>query len=101
MRPEFKTATAGGPSMVPNGRRVAIIANDFTVLASTNARINLKKMLQFKEQVKDQYQIPLIWLGEAGGARMPDCQGSKEVCSLGGGGVATCMPDYVASVIDC
>ncbi len=77
-----------------NGRRVAVIANDFTVLASTNARTNLKKVLQFKEQVKNQYQIPLIWLGEAGGARMPDCQGSKEVCSLGGGGVATCMPEF-------
>ena len=29
-----------------NGRRVAVIANDFTVLASTNARINLKKLLK-------------------------------------------------------
>ncbi len=77
-----------------NGRRVGVIANDFTVLASTNARINLKKMLQFKEQVKSQYQVPLIWMGEAGGARMPDCQGSVEVCSLGGGGVATLMPEY-------
>lgn len=77
-----------------NGRRVAVIANDFTVMASTNARVNLKKMLQFKEQVKDKYQVPLIWLGEAGGARMPDCQGSKEVCSLGGGGVATAMSEY-------
>ncbi len=77
-----------------DGRRVAIIANDFTVLASTNARVNLKKMLQFKTQVKQKMHVPLIWLGEAGGARMPDCQGSKEVCSLGGGGIDTLMPEY-------
>jgi len=77
-----------------NGRRIAVIANDFTVLASTNARVNLKKMLQFKEQVKYKVHVPLIWLGEAGGARMPDCQGAKEVCSLGGGGMETLKPEY-------
>jgi acetyl-CoA carboxylase carboxyltransferase component len=77
-----------------DGRRVGIVANDFTVLASTNAEVNLKKLLQFKTQVKEKMQVPLIWLGEAGGARMPDCQGSKEVCSLTGGGVDTLMPEY-------
>jgi acetyl-CoA carboxylase carboxyltransferase component len=56
-----------------NGRRVAVIANDFTVLASTNARVNLKKLLAFKEQVKNKMGVPLIFLGEAGGTRMPDC----------------------------
>jgi acetyl-CoA carboxylase carboxyltransferase component len=77
-----------------NGRRVAVIANDFTVLASTNAQINLKKSLQFKAQVKEKMQVPLVWLGEAGGARMPDCQGSKEFCALTGGGMDTLMPAY-------
>jgi len=77
-----------------DGRRVGVIANDFTVLASTNAEVNLKKVLQFKAQVKEKMRVPLIWLGEAGGARMPDCQGSKEVCSLTGGGVDTLMPEY-------
>lgn len=76
------------------GRRVAVIANDFTVLASTNAPINLKKAIQFKMQVKKKMRVPLIWLGEAGGARMPDCQGSKEFCALGGGGVDTLLHAY-------
>jgi acetyl-CoA carboxylase carboxyltransferase component len=76
------------------GRRVAVIANDFTVLASTNAEINLKKTLQFKSQIKGKARIPLIWLGESGGARMPDCQGAKEFCSLSGGGVDTLAPVY-------
>ena len=77
-----------------DGRQVAVVANDFTVLASTNAKVNLKKALQFKAQVKDRFQIPLIWLGEAGGARMPDCQGSKGVLTLTGGDVNALMPEY-------
>jgi len=76
------------------GRRVAVIANDFTVLASTNAETNPKKTLQFKTQVKQKTKVPLIWLGESGGARMPDCQGSREFCSLSGGGVDTLAPAY-------
>jgi acetyl-CoA carboxylase carboxyltransferase component len=77
-----------------NGRRVAVIANDFTVLASTNAKVNLKKLLAFKTQVKEKMRIPLIFLGEAGGARMPDCQGSKEVCALSGYGLDGLRPEY-------
>lgn len=65
-----------------NNRQVGVVANDFTVLASSNARVNLKKSIQFKTQVNKNL-IPLIWFGEAGGARMPDCQGSKGICSLG------------------
>jgi acetyl-CoA carboxylase carboxyltransferase component len=67
-----------------DGRRVALIANDFTILASTNAKVNLKKLLTFNKQVKEKTRVPLIFLGEAGGARMPECQGSKEVCALTG-----------------
>ena len=49
---------------------MAVIANDFTVFASTNARVNLKKVLQFKAQVKDRMQVPLIWAGR--GRRGPN-----------------------------
>lgn len=76
------------------GRRVAVIANDFTVLASTNAETNLKKTLQFKTQIKKKGGMPLIWLGESGGARMPDCQGAREFCTLSGGGVDTLATAY-------
>ena len=76
-----------------DGRLIGLLAHDFTVLASTNARINLKKMLQFKEQAVKS-RVPIIWLAEAGGARMPDCQGAKNICSLGGGGVKTLFAEY-------
>lgn len=77
-----------------DGRRVAVIANDFTVLASTNAKVNLKKLLLFKTQVKERMKVPLIFLGEAGGARMPDCQGSKEICDLTGYVSDGLRPEY-------
>jgi len=77
-----------------SGRRVAVSANDFTVVASTNAKINLRKLTQFKAQVK-KFGIPFIHLGEAGGARMPDCQGSARMFELGGGGTDTLRPEFV------
>jgi acetyl-CoA carboxylase carboxyltransferase component len=56
-----------------NRRRVAVIANDFTVLTSTNVKVNLKKLLAFKKQVKEKMKVPLIFLGEAGGAHRIVC----------------------------
>ncbi len=76
-----------------NNRRVGVVANDFTVLASTNARINLKKGIQFKTLV-NKNNVPLIWFGEAGGARMPDVQGSRGICSISGGGTDTLRVEY-------
>jgi len=76
------------------GRRVAVSANDFTVLASTNAKINLRKLTQFKTQVK-KFGVPFIHLGEAGGARMPDCQGSANMFELGGGGTDTLEGEFL------
>jgi acetyl-CoA carboxylase carboxyltransferase component len=76
------------------GRRVAVSANDFTVVASTNAKINLRKLLQFKDQAT-KFGIPYIHLGEAGGARMPDCQGADRMFELGGGGTDTLKAEYV------
>jgi len=75
------------------GRRIAVSANDFTVMASTNAKINLRKLTQFKVQVV-RMGIPYIHLGEAGGARMPDCQGSANIFELGGGGTDTMRGEF-------
>ena len=76
------------------GRRVGVMANDFTVLAATNAKVNLKKLLTFKKQIKENANMPLIILGEAGGARMPDCQGSQQVCALTGYELDGLRPEY-------
>ena len=71
-----------------DGRTVAIVANDFTVLAATSSRVAGRKEGEVKV-LAAQRGIPVIYLGEAGGARMPDIMGSKGLASIGGGGFDT------------
>ena len=66
------------------GRRVGVFANDFTVLAGSSATINNKKMGIFKSQLYE-YGYPMIWLGEAGGQRIPDLQDSGRMLFHGVG----------------
>ncbi|OGR11216.1 MAG: carboxyl transferase [Desulfobacula sp. GWF2_41_7] len=68
-----------------SGRRVAVSANDFTVLAATSSRIAGRKEGELKYYAAKK-GIPMIYLGEAGGARMPDIMGSRGLSSFGGGG---------------
>jgi len=71
-----------------DGRNVVLVANDFTVLASTSSRVAGRKEKELK-MVAASRGFPLIYLGEAGGARMPDIMGSKGLASIGGGGYDT------------
>jgi len=77
------------------GRRVGIIASDFTVLASSNARIYSKKAKKIREQAVEM-GMPLIWLGESGGGRLPDIQGAVGIASLSGegGNKNSILPQY-------
>ncbi len=59
-----------------DGRTVAIVANDFTVLAATSSRVAGKKEGDIKHQAVRR-GFPVIYLGEAGGARMPDIMGAQ------------------------
>jgi len=68
-----------------HGREIGIIANDFTVLASSNARVYSKKAKYIREQVVEK-GLPLVWLGESGGGRLPDLQGARGIVSLTGEG---------------
>jgi len=71
-----------------DGRRVAVVANDFTVLAATSSRVAGRKEGDLKLAAR-RYGYPLIYLGEAGGARMPDIMGARGLASFGGGGFDT------------
>ncbi len=71
-----------------DGRQVAVTANDFTVMAATSSRTAGKKEYQIKTYCAKK-GIPMIYLGEAGGARMPDIMGAAGLTSFGGGGVTT------------
>ena len=70
------------------GRPVGIVANDFTVLAATSSRVAGRKEREIKNMAARK-GFPTIYLGEAGGARMPDIMGAKGLASFGGGGFDT------------
>ncbi len=78
-RPEVKHKTPADGKIAGfgriNGREVALVSNDFTVLGASSAVINMKKMKHVK-QVAAKRGFPLVLLGESSGARMPDRMGS-------------------------
>lgn len=65
-----------------NGREVAVVSNDFTVLGASSSAINMKKIRHMKK-ISIQRGIPLILLGESSGARMPDRMGAAGRATLG------------------
>ena len=71
-----------------DGRRVAVVSNDFTVLAATSSRVAGRKEGELKTLAARRGH-PVIYLGEAGGARMPDIMGAAGLASYGGGGFDT------------
>jgi hypothetical protein len=62
------------------GREVAAVSNDFTVKGASSAQINIKKLKQMKAVAKKR-GIPLVFLGESTGARMPDVMGAGSIGS--------------------
>jgi len=57
------------------GREVALVSNDFTVLGASSSVINMKKIRHVK-QAACRFGMPLVFLGESSGARMPDRMGA-------------------------
>jgi acetyl-CoA carboxylase carboxyltransferase component len=58
-----------------DGREVALVSNDFTVLGASSSVINMKKIKHVK-LVACKRGLPLVFLGESSGARMPDRMGA-------------------------
>lgn len=65
-----------------DGRRIAVVSNDFTVLGASSSAINGKKIRHVKE-VATRNGFPLVFLGESTGARMPDRMGAAGRAMLG------------------
>jgi methylmalonyl-CoA decarboxylase subunit alpha len=78
-RPEVKHKTPADGKVAGfariEGREVALVSNDFTVLGASSAVINMKKIKHVK-QVATKRGVPLVLLGESSGARMPDRMGA-------------------------
>ncbi len=65
-----------------DGRDVAVLSNDFTVLGASSSVVNGKKIRHVKETATRR-GMPLIFLGESSGARMPDRMGAPGRASMG------------------
>lgn len=79
IRPEVKHKTPADGKVAGfarlAGREIALVSNDFTVLGASSAVINMKKIKHVK-QVATKRGMPLVFLGESSGARMPDRMGA-------------------------
>lgn len=64
-----------------DGREIAVVSNDFTVMGASSSATNGKKISQMK-RVATQRGIPLVFIGESSGARMPDTMGSRGMGSM-------------------
>ena len=65
-----------------DGRPIGVVANDFTVLGASSSVVNGKKIRHVKETATRR-GMPLVFLGESSGARMPDRMGATGRASFG------------------
>lgn len=63
------------------GREVAVVSNDFTVFGASSGATNGRKIAHMK-RVATQRGMPIVFLGESSGARMPDHMGSRGMGTL-------------------
>lgn len=64
-----------------HGREAACVANDFTVMGASSAATNMKKIGHMKRAAVSR-GMPLVFLGESSGARLPDNMGARGMGSL-------------------
>ena len=65
-----------------DGRWAGIVSNDFTVLGASSAVVNGKKIRHIKDTATKR-GMPLVFLGESSGARMPDRMGAAGRAIMG------------------
>lgn len=65
-----------------DGRPVAVVSNDFTVLGASSSVVNGKKIRHMRE-IATRSGMPLVFVGESTGARMPDRMGAEGRAILG------------------
>jgi acetyl-CoA carboxylase carboxyltransferase component len=63
------------------GREAACVANDFTVMGASSSATNMKKIGHMKRTAVAR-GMPLVFLGESSGARLPDNMGARGMGSL-------------------
>lgn len=61
-----------------DGRPVAVVSNDFTVMGASSATTNGRKVGHVKD-IATRRGLPIVFLGESTGARMPDVMGARGI----------------------
>jgi acetyl-CoA carboxylase carboxyltransferase component len=64
------------------GRRVAVVSNDMTVKGASSSAVNMRKIARLKETAT-RNGMPLIFLGESSGSRVPDSLGAEAMAAAG------------------
>ncbi len=86
LRPEVRDRTPADAKVAGfgriEGRPVAVVSNDFTVLGASSSAINGRKIQHIK-RVAERHGMPVIYLGESAGSRMPDRMGAPGRALLG------------------
>ena len=84
-RPEDRETTPGDGKLCGygrvDGREVVVVANDFTVKGASSAGTNMKKIAQMQRTATER-GLPLVFLGESSGARIPDNMGALGMGTL-------------------
>lgn len=82
IRPEARERSPGDGKITGygklDGREVAIVSNDFTVMGASSSTVNTAKVGRVKH-VANRNGLPMVFLGESTGARMPDVMGAAGV----------------------
>ncbi|MGZ8154620.1 MAG: acyl-CoA carboxylase subunit beta [Burkholderiales bacterium] len=65
-----------------DGGEIGLVSNDFTVLGASSAVVNQKKVKHVKD-VANKRGLPVVFLGETSGARMPDRMGASGRAIIG------------------
>ncbi|SIO72671.1 Acetyl-CoA carboxylase, carboxyltransferase component [Burkholderia sp. GAS332] len=63
-------------------RRVAVVSNDMTVKGASSSSTNMRKIAWIKETAT-RNGVPLIFLGESSGSRVPDSLGAQAMAQAG------------------
>ncbi|MGA0796652.1 MAG: carboxyl transferase domain-containing protein, partial [Quisquiliibacterium sp.] len=64
------------------GRHVAVVSNDMTVKGASSSAINMRKIAHLKAAAT-RNGMPLIFLGESSGSRVPDSLGAEAMAAAG------------------
>lgn len=84
IRPEMRDRTPADGKITGygkiEGREVAVVSNDFTVMGASSSSVNTSKVGHMKH-VATRRGLPMVFLGESTGARMPDVMGAAGVGS--------------------